>query len=100
MTSAAHRLAGLRTLYAAERERSEWLAATACAWCRRLRPLIDDLSADNEDVLLAAAGKFGREEQALVWRARSLRTLAKIRAMEAQAWGALVLNDHAERVVK
>ena len=100
MTSATNRLAGLRMLYAAEKERSEWLAATACAWCRKLRPLIDDLSADNEDVLLAAAGKFGREEQALVWRARSLRTLAKIRAMEAQAWGALVLNDHAERVVK
>ena len=100
MTSAAHRLAGLRMLYAAERERSEWLAATACAWCRRLRPLINDLSADNEDVLLAAAGKFGREEQALVWRARSLRTLAKIRAEEQRAWAGLVVDDSLERVVK
>ena len=100
MTSAAHRLAGLRTLYAAERERSEWLAATACAWCRKLRPLIDDPNAATEDFLLAAAGKFGREEQALVWRARSLRTLAKIRAEEQRAWGGMVINDSLERVVK
>ena len=100
MTSATNRLAGLRTLYAAERERSEWLAATACAWCRKLRPLINDLSADNDDVLLAAAGKFGREEQALLWRSRALRTLAKIRAEEQRAWGGMVINDSLERVVK
>ena len=87
-------------LSAAEKERSEWLAATACAWCRKLRPLINDLSADNEDVLLAAAGKFGREEQALMWRARSLRTLAKIRAEEQRAWGEMVIDDRAEPVTK
>jgi hypothetical protein len=95
--SAAHRLATLRGLYVAQRAQSLRYATKACATCRTLQPL---LSSETNEILKLCAEKEIAMDAAIGWQVAARATLAKIRALEAKAWGSFVLNDHAERVVK